>query len=329
MPKISEFTSTTASALQLGWLLPVVDPTSTTIDGNKSITLSEFRAFAQSGLSINAGDILAGTLSIARLPTGTTSGTLPVIGVDNKLPASIIPTIGGAIDAGDIVSGTINAARLPDLSLVYQPLDADLSAIAALTTTSFGRGILTQSDAANARAYLGISSSSGALLAANNLNDLSNVANARANLGLGTSAVLGTGTTSGTIPVIGVGNTLPSSVIPIITEAQLPRSIRAYRPNIPIAASKSFALTDGGTKQLCSNASAITLTVQPQSSIAWEDNTEIDLVSIDAGTVTIGAGAGVTVNRAGTGALQLRRTGAAATLIRTAVNVWWLLGDLV
>lgn len=38
----------------------------------------------------------------------------------------------------------------------FQPLDSDLTAIAALSTTSYGRALLTQADAAAARSYLGI-----------------------------------------------------------------------------------------------------------------------------------------------------------------------------
>lgn len=38
----------------------------------------------------------------------------------------------------------------------YQPLDSDLTAIAALATTSFGRALLTQATAAAARAALGV-----------------------------------------------------------------------------------------------------------------------------------------------------------------------------
>lgn len=41
-----------------------------------------------------------------------------------------------------------------------QPLDSDLTAIAALTTLSFGRGLLTQLDAAAVRSYIGAGSSS-------------------------------------------------------------------------------------------------------------------------------------------------------------------------
>lgn len=38
----------------------------------------------------------------------------------------------------------------------FQPLDTDLTAVAALTTTSFGRGGLTQANAAAFRAYIGV-----------------------------------------------------------------------------------------------------------------------------------------------------------------------------
>lgn len=41
----------------------------------------------------------------------------------------------------------------------YQPKDSDLTAIAALTTTSFGRSLLTQADAAAARTTLGVDTS--------------------------------------------------------------------------------------------------------------------------------------------------------------------------
>lgn len=42
-----------------------------------------------------------------------------------------------------------------------QPLDSDLTAIAALSTTSYGRGFLTQADAAAARSYIGAGTGSG------------------------------------------------------------------------------------------------------------------------------------------------------------------------
>ena len=45
-------------------------------------------------------------------------------------------------------------------------------------------------------------------------------AGARTNLGLGTAAVTNTGTTNGTIPLIGVGDVLDTSIIPVVPVAQ-------------------------------------------------------------------------------------------------------------
>ena len=46
-----------------------------------------------------------------------------------------------------------NASALADL---FQPLDSDLSAIAALTTTAYGRALLAQANPESAREYLGV-----------------------------------------------------------------------------------------------------------------------------------------------------------------------------
>ena len=54
-------------------------------------------------------------------------------------------------DAADFdVAGAAAAAQAAS-----QPLDADLTAIAALSTAAFGRDLLTQVDAAAVRSYIG------------------------------------------------------------------------------------------------------------------------------------------------------------------------------
>jgi hypothetical protein len=59
--------------------------------------------------------------------------------------------------AGYGISDSITAAAAV---AAYQPLDSDLTSIAALTTTSFGRSLLTQADAAATRATIGAGTSS-------------------------------------------------------------------------------------------------------------------------------------------------------------------------
>lgn len=70
---------------------------------------------------------------------------------------------------------------------------------------------------------LSAAGSAGALLAANNLSDVANAGTSRTNLGLGTSAIVNTGTSGATIPLLNGANTWASvqtlSVAPVFTDA--------------------------------------------------------------------------------------------------------------
>ena len=75
-----------------------------------------------------------------------------------------------------------------------------------------------------------------------------------------------------------------------------------------------------------SNASAITLTIPPNSSVAYPVGTKLDIAQIGAGQVTVAQGSGVTVNSTPT--LKLRAQYSGATCIKTATDTWLLVGDL-
>jgi hypothetical protein len=68
-----------------------------------------------------------------------------------------VGTTAGTVAAGDDsrITGALSAATA---TTTYQPLDSNLTAIAALTTTTFGRALLTQADAAAGRTTLGLGS---------------------------------------------------------------------------------------------------------------------------------------------------------------------------
>ena len=78
------------------------------------------------------------------------------------------------------------------------------------------------------------------------------------------------------------------------------------------------------------NASAITLTIPPNSSVAYPVGTVLNVAQTGAGQVTFAAGSGVTITSFGATAaapkLRVQYSGAGA--IQTAANTWLVIGDI-
>lgn len=90
----------------------------------------------------------------------------------------------------------------------------------------------------------------------------------------------------------------------------------------------NFALSDAGKLVKINKATAVNATVLRQSTVAWEDDSHIELVQIGAGQITVVAGVGVTIRSTGA-KLKLSGQYSAASLIRIASDEWLLVGDLV
>lgn len=74
------------------------------------------------------------------------------------------------------------------------------------------------------------------------------------------------------------------------------------------------------------SSSAITVTVPPNSSVAYPVGTSIDLLRVGSGSVTVVGGSGVTINY--TPGNKLRAQWSSASLFKRATDTWVLVGDL-
>lgn len=97
--------------------------------------------------------------------------------------------------------------------------------------------------------------------------------------------------------------------------------------NAQTSTSYTVALADDGKLVTLDNASAITVTIPPNSSVAFGIGTQINLMQLGAGQVTISAGAGVTLRSAGS---KLKTNGqyAVATCCKIATDTWVVVGNL-
>lgn len=106
--------------------------------------------------------------------------------------------------------------------------------------------------------------------------------------------------------------------------------LRAYMLTSPVnvqtGTSYTLVLADAWKLVTMSNASANTLTVPPNSSVAFPIGTRIDAGQDGAGQTTVAAGAGVTIRTPET--LKIRKQWGKATLIKRDTNTWDVEGNL-
>ena len=170
-----------------------------------------------------------------------------------------------------------------------QPLDSDLTTIAALTATtdnmilSVGVGVDVERTPATVKTAL-------------SLNNVDNTADTAK-------------------PV----STAQATAIALKVD-------KAQTINAQTGTTYTLVLTDDSKLVTLSNASAITLTVPANSTVAYPTGTRIDLAQLGAGAVTVTQAGGVTVNA--TPSKVFRAQYSAATLTKYATDTWLLVGDL-
>jgi len=112
------------------------------------------------------------------------------------------------------------------------------------------------------------------------------------------------------------------------------KSLTSPRINLGITTDTSTGyttvLSDNGKLITLSNASAITATIPPNSSVAYPVGAQLNFVQLGAGQVTFTQGAGVTIVSTGAtaSAPKTRAQYSSATAIQTSANTWLVAGDI-
>jgi hypothetical protein len=102
--------------------------------------------------------------------------------------------------------------------------------------------------------------------------------------------------------------------------------------NANTATTYTFVLTDNGKLVTSSNASAQTLSIPTNASVAFPIGTQINVIQIGAGQVTVNAvtsGTTTVLSNAATAAApKTRNQYAALTAIKVATDTWYVIGDI-
>jgi hypothetical protein len=104
-------------------------------------------------------------------------------------------------------------------------------------------------------------------------------------------------------------------------------SVESVEPNIQTA-SYTLAIGDAWMGLIMNSATAVNVTVPPNSSVAFQVGTIIPWYGLGAGLITFVAGAGVTLETRAGGTLVSAVQRASGGLWQRAANTWVVSGDL-
>ena len=157
-----------------------------------------------------------------------------------------------------------------------------------------------------------------------------------------TSITAGTGLSGGTITASGTiaidtATTVDVSTAQTLTNKTLTSpTLNAPLINLSLNAQTgttyTFVLADNGKLVTASNASAQTYSIPTNASVAYPIGTQINIIQIGAGQVTINAVTSGTTTVSSTGATatapKLRAQFSSATCIKAGTDLWYVVGDI-
>ena len=141
------------------------------------------------------------------------------------------------------------------------------------------------------------------------------------------------GGTSGTVTVsIDTSVTADLSTAQTLTNKTLTAPVINLALNAQTGTTYTFALSDNGKLVTASNVGAQTYSIPTNGTTSFPVGTQINIIGIGAGEVTIQAASSGTTTVASTGATaiapKLRAQYSSATLIKASTDLWYVAGDI-
>jgi hypothetical protein len=298
-------------------------------------TLSAQMTSVQTTMNVAAGtgSALLGGISLS--PAGTYQFTLAID--PDTANEEIVFATGSSGDTFTVVRGQAQSTAITHAAgatvrhvLTASDLDYFNTAVQPSTLTAKGDTYVATAASTVTRLAVG---SNGQVLTADST-ETKGMKWATPATGSVTSITAGTGLSGGTITTTGT-IAIDSTVATLagtqtLTNKTVTDPVLVETVNAQTGTTYTPVLTDASKMVTLSNASAITVTIPPASSVAYTAGSKIDFIAKGAGQVSFAQGSGVTIRSTGATATapKLRVQYSAATAWYEGSDVWYIVGDL-